>query len=76
MKEHGHVKTEQGIRVTKVTFEMASSKLSQQEKKDLEKFTKFLIYKSLQIIVQSRLGEKIKTKSKPYTSGADWVRIS
>lgn len=51
------------------------SKLSQQDRKDLEKFTKFLIYKSLQIIVQSRLGEKIQAKSKPFSSGADWVNL-
>nr|XP_022321200.1 autophagy-related protein 13-like [Crassostrea virginica] len=52
------------------------SKMSQQDKKDLEKFTKFLIYKSLQIIVQSRLGEKIQTKSKPFSSGADWFNLA
>ncbi|KAK3100057.1 hypothetical protein FSP39_014027 [Pinctada imbricata] len=55
---------------------MSNTKLSQQDRKDLEKFTKFLIYKSLQIIVQARLGDKIKTKSKPYTSGADWFNIA
>lgn len=52
------------------------SKLSQQDRKDLEKFTKFLIYKSLQIIVQSRLGEKIQAKSKPFSSGADWFNLA
>ena len=49
------------------------SKINQQERKDFEKFTKFLIYKSIQVIVQSRLGEKIKTSSKPFSTGADWV---
>lgn len=52
---------------------MSGSKISNQDRKDLEKFTKFLIYKSLQIIVQSRLGEKIVTKSKLNATGADWV---
>lgn len=52
------------------------SKLSQQDRKDLEKFIKFLIYKSLQIIVQSRLGEKIQAKSKPFSSGADWFNLA
>ena len=52
------------------------SKANVQERKDFEKFTKFLIYKSIQVIVQSRLGEKIKTTSKPFSSGADWVRLS
>ncbi|XP_071127805.1 autophagy-related protein 13-like [Mytilus galloprovincialis] len=55
---------------------MSGSKLSNQDRKDLEKFTKFLIYKSLQIIVQSRLGEKISTKSKLSATGADWFNLA
>lgn len=51
----------------------ATNKLSAQDKKDLDKFTKFLTLKAIQIIVQARLGEKIKTKSKAFSSGADWV---
>ncbi|XP_069129871.1 autophagy-related protein 13-like [Argopecten irradians] len=53
-----------------------SGRLNAQDKKDLEKFTKFLIYKSLQVIVQSRLGEKIRTKSKPISSGTDWFNLA
>lgn len=49
-------------------------KLSSQEKKELDKFTKFLALKSTQIIVQSRLGEKVSTPCKPQTTGTDWVR--
>lgn len=55
---------------------MSGSKLSHQDRKDLEKFTKFLVYKSLQIIVQSRLGEKITTKSKLSATGADWFNLA
>ncbi|XP_064637474.1 autophagy-related protein 13-like isoform X2 [Lineus longissimus] len=55
---------------------MASGKLSIQDKKDLEKFTKFLIYKSVQIIVQSRLGDKVLTQSKPFSSGSDWFNLA
>lgn len=54
---------------------LTMSKANVQERKDFEKFTKFLIYKSIQVIVQSRLGEKIKTKSKPLSSGADWFNL-
>lgn len=54
---------------------MASLKITVQDKKELDKFTKFLALKAAQIIVQSRLGEKIQTQGKPYTSGADWVSI-
>lgn len=51
-------------------------KLSIQEKKDLDKFTKFLALKATQIIVQSRLGEKVSTPCKPHTAGTDWVRCA
>lgn len=51
-----------------------AGRLSEQDRKDLEKFMKFFIFKSLQIIVQSRLGEKLRSKSKVTSSGADWVR--
>lgn len=51
-----------------------AQKLSIQDKKDLDKFTKFLALKATQIIVQSRLGEKVSTPCKPQTAGADWVR--
>lgn len=49
-------------------------KLSAQETKDLHKYTKFFALKSAQIIVQSRVGEKISTQCKPHTQGADWVK--
>ena len=32
-----------------------------------------LLFKAVQVIVQSRLGEKIHTKSKPNAMGQDWV---
>lgn len=52
-----------------------SSKNSIQEKKELEKFIKFLALKCTQVIVQSRLGEKIQTYSSQHTSGNDWVSV-
>lgn len=55
---------------------MSTLKLSMQDKKDLDKFTKFLALKAAQIIVQSRIGEKFNTKCKPNSSGTDWVNIS
>lgn len=48
-------------------------KLSNQDKKDLDKFTKFFALKAAQIIIQSRLGEKVTTHCKPQTTGRDWV---
>lgn len=50
-------------------------KLSNQDRKDLDKFTKFFALKAAQIIIQSRLGEKVTTNCKPQTTGKDWVRI-
>lgn len=55
---------------------MSTLKLSMQDKKDLDKFTKFLALKAAQIIVQSRLGEKANTKCKPNSSGTDWVKLT
>lgn len=52
---------------------MSAMKLSMQDKKELDKFMKFLALKAAQIIVQSRSGEKVITKCKPDSSGADWV---
>ncbi|XP_025835677.1 autophagy-related protein 13 homolog isoform X3 [Agrilus planipennis] len=50
-------------------------KLSSQDRKDLDKFTKFLALKAAQVIVQSRLGEKVSTECKP-TSGTDWFNLA
>ncbi|XP_023247116.1 autophagy-related protein 13 homolog, partial [Copidosoma floridanum] len=50
--------------------------MKMQEKRDLEKFTKFLALKAAQIIVQSRSGTKINTKCKPHSSGVDWFNLS
>ncbi|KDR12447.1 autophagy-related protein 13 homolog isoform X2 [Zootermopsis nevadensis] len=58
------------------TLNMATVKLSIQDKKDLDKFTKFLALKAAQIIVQSRLGEKVQTKCKPHSSGTDWFNLA
>ena len=48
-------------------------RLSSQDRKDLEKYTKYLVYKCMQVIVQSRLGDKMQTYSAPFSSAADWV---
>lgn len=50
-----------------------ATRLSSQDRKDLEKFTKYLVYKCMQVIVQSRLGEKTQSYSAPFSSAADWV---
>ena len=41
------------------------------ENKDLDKYIKFLVFKTSQIIVQSRLGGLVQTKCNK--AGTDWV---
>lgn len=48
--------------------------LSAQDKKDLDKLTKFLALKSAQVIVQARLGAKVHTDCNPDSTATDWVR--
>lgn len=55
---------------------MATPKLSPQDRKDLDKFTKYLVFKCAQIIIQSRSGEKVNTPSKLVSSGTDWFNLS
>ncbi|XP_058803089.1 autophagy-related protein 13 [Phymastichus coffea] len=55
---------------------MSSFKLSLQDRRDLEKFTRFLALKVAQIVVQSRSGDKIITKCKPNSSGTDWFNLA
>jgi hypothetical protein len=47
--------------------------LSKQDREALLQYTKHFIRKAVQIIVQSRLGEKKPTKSRVYAYNADWV---
>ncbi|SPP87803.1 autophagy-related protein 13 homolog [Drosophila guanche] len=51
----------------------ATQRLNAAEK-DLERFIKFLALKSTQVVVQSRLGEKIQTQCNPL-AGNDWFNI-
>lgn len=53
-----------------------STQLSMQDKKDLEKFTKYLALRAAQIIVQSRSGQKVNTTCKPDSSAGDWFNLA
>ncbi|XP_018049908.1 PREDICTED: autophagy-related protein 13 isoform X1 [Atta colombica] len=53
-----------------------STQLSMQDKKDLEKFTKYLALRAAQVIVQSRSGQKVNTTCKPDSSAGDWVKFN
>jgi len=48
--------------------------LSKQDREALLQYTKHFTRKAVQIIVQSRLGDKKPTKSRIYAYNADWVR--
>ena len=49
-------------------------RLSEQNKKDLDRYTRNFVMKSLQVIVQSRMGEKCKYTAKE-NSGLEWVSL-
>ncbi|XP_030749325.1 autophagy-related protein 13 homolog isoform X2 [Sitophilus oryzae] len=51
-------------------------RLTKNDKKDLDKFTKFLALKATEVIVQSRLGEKVSTPCKPHANGPDWFNLN
>ncbi|MED6266803.1 autophagy protein 13, partial [Characodon lateralis] len=56
--------------------ENMDSDLSPQDKKDLDKFIKFFALKTVQVIVQARLGEKICTRSSSSPTGSDWFNLA
>ncbi|KAG2463232.1 ATG13 protein, partial [Polypterus senegalus] len=50
--------------------------LNLQDRKDLDKFIKFFALKTVQVIVQARLGEKICTRSSSSPTGSDWFNLA
>ncbi|XP_019697934.1 autophagy-related protein 13 isoform X3 [Harpegnathos saltator] len=55
---------------------MSTLQLSMQDRKDLDKFTKYLALRAAQIIVQSRSGQKVNTMCKPDSSAGDWFNLA
>jgi hypothetical protein len=55
---------------------MTDYQLSNEDYDALKKFTTFFLSQAAQIIVQSRLGEKKSTKSRPVNSGSGWVCLN
>lgn len=51
------------------------NKLPSRERTELEKYLRFLVYKTSQVIVQSRFGENRKANICSKSSFHDWVRI-
>uniref|UniRef100_A0AAR5PH04 Autophagy-related protein 13 n=1 Tax=Dendroctonus ponderosae TaxID=77166 RepID=A0AAR5PH04_DENPD len=51
-------------------------RLSKTDRKELDKFTKFLSLKATEVIVQSRLGEKVSTPCKSHLNGPDWFNLN
>lgn len=45
------------------------------DKNEFTKFAKFLAYKGVQVIVESRKGVKIEPNSKPLSSDSDWFNL-
>lgn len=51
-------------------------KLSPHDRKEIDKFCRYLASKYVQVIVQSRLGEKQKTTSRPHSTLSDWFNLN
>ncbi|XP_041052953.1 autophagy-related protein 13 isoform X11 [Carcharodon carcharias] len=62
--------------VAEIFFFTMDGELSPQDKKDLDKFIKFFALKTVQVIVQARLGEKICTRSSSSPTGSDWFNLA
>ena len=55
----------------------AGVELTPAEQKELDKFTKYLSMKAVQVIIQSRLGEKLAAASNPdTTTGTTWFNLA
>jgi len=54
---------------------MSKVEIRELDRREIEKFTKHLIYKFVQVIVQSRLGARTATRSKLLAS-SDWFNLS
>ena len=53
------------------------AELTPAEQKELDKFTKYLSMKAVQVIIQSRLGEKLAAASNPdTTTGTTWFNLA
>ena len=52
---------------------LMSRSLSPEDRRELGRLTKILTQKVVQVVVQSRLGEKAHTRSKSPVQGSDWV---
>lgn len=67
------------MNVNKPVVNNASPKMANRfmsDKKELEKYLKVFSQKTVQAIVQARLGEKIQTFSNPRSLSNDWVSFS
>jgi len=66
--------TDDMIRVeTAIGSSCSSQDEVNEEKRDLEKFLRYFTYKSVQVVIQSRLGTKMHLESKPLSNASDWV---
>ena len=50
--------------------------LNEKDWKDFSKFNKHLVFKAIQVIIQSRTGQMVVTQSKLIASGSDWFNLS
>lgn len=52
------------------------SKISEHDQKEIEKYTRHLLEKFVQMVIQSRQGERCFTRSKVLPSSFDWFNLT
>ena len=62
--------------LTNTAHQLAIKFLNKQDREALLQYTKHFVRKAVQIVVQSRLGEKKPTKSRVYAYNTDWFNLS
>lgn len=60
----------------RLNHRMALAKVSLQDQKDIEKYTKHLIFKFIQVVLQSRNGIKANHPSRIFPSKTDWFNLT
>ncbi|XP_045599066.2 autophagy-related protein 13 isoform X3 [Procambarus clarkii] len=68
-----YLESPSGYEAYHVATNMSGRHLSSEDRRELARLTKILTQKIVQVVVQSRLGEKALTKSKAPAQGSEWV---
>ncbi|KAK8723519.1 hypothetical protein OTU49_011755 [Cherax quadricarinatus] len=73
--ENKHLGSPSGYEAQHLGASMSGRHLSSEDRRELARLTKILTQKIVQVVVQSRLGEKAFTKSKTPAQGSEWFNL-